>query len=230
MNELLDHLMQEASVWQGHRATSQHLPVEATGHPDLDRSLGGSGWPRGALSECLLAHEGIGELQLALPLIRRVTQRGQMVFWVNPPHTPYAPELNRQGVGLDQVVVVRTDDDGDLLWTLESCLRSPVTGLVMAWPGRLASRAIRRLQLAAEAGDNVCLLFRAEQEALQSSPAALRLKASPISGTTLHLDILKRRGGWPGQSCTIRLCDRTGLPESTATESVVAGPWQVAGA
>ena len=51
----------------------------------------------------------------------------------------------------------------------------------MAWPGRLASRDIRRLQLAAEAGDNVCVLFRERRFADQNSPAALRLEQLAFS-------------------------------------------------
>src|SRR5690554_7756187 len=62
---------------------------------------------------------------------------------------------------------------------MENCLRSPVTGLVLAWPGKLASRDVRRLQLASEVGGNVCVLFRSRRFAEQNSPAALRLELVP---------------------------------------------------
>ena len=199
MNELLSALKQSARIWQGQQPAHTSQPAESTGYQALDNQLGGLGWPRGALSECLLDTPGIGELHLLLPLMQRLTHSGKTVFWLNPPHTPYAPALVREGVDLDQVVVIHTKDSGDFLWTLENCLRSPVTGLVMAWPGKLALRDVRRLQLAAEAGSNVCVLFRERCHAAQNSPAALRLELQPDANQCLQVQILKRRGSWPGQ-------------------------------
>ena len=129
MSELLNTLMQDARVWQGHRHTQTTQPAQSTGYQVLDNQLGGLGWPRGALSECLLDAPGIGELHLLLPLMQRVCEEGKSVFWLNPPHTPYAPALAREGVNLDQVVLIHTDDEGDFLWTLENCLRSRAS-----WP------------------------------------------------------------------------------------------------
>lgn len=224
MSKLLNTLIEDARVWQGHRQTQTTQPAEPTGYQALDNQLGGLGWPRGALSECLLDAPGIGELQLVLPLMQRLSQTGKTVFWLNPPHTPYAPALARDGVNLDQIVMIRTEDNGDLLWTLENCLRSPVTGLVLAWPGKLAARDIRRLQLAAEAGSNVCVLFRSRMLADQSSPAALRLELEAGEHQDLRINVLKRRGSWPGQRCTLAMGRRADLPV-TESHRVVQGPW-----
>ena len=59
MNELLTTLIQEVRVWPGHRHHRARIPAEATGYRELDEPLGG-GWPRGALTECLL--DGVGSL------------------------------------------------------------------------------------------------------------------------------------------------------------------------
>jgi len=224
MNELLSALKQSARIWQGHQPAHTSQPAESTGYQALDNQLGGLGWPRGALSECLLDTPGIGELHLLLPLMQRLTHSGKTVFWLNPPHIPYAPALVREGVDLDQVVVIHTRDSGDFLWTLENCLRSPVTGLVMAWPGKLALRDVRRLQLAAEAGSNVCVLFRERCHAAQNSPAALRLELQPDANQCLQVQVLKRRGSWPGQRCELPLPQRAGLAAAEANR-VVQGPW-----
>lgn len=238
MSDLLNTLMQNARIWQGHRPVVTRQPAEPTGYQELDHQLGGLGWPKGALSECLLDQPGIGELQLLLPLVQRLTGSGKAVFWLNPPHTPYAPALARGGVNLDQVVVVHTQSQGDLLWTMENCLRSPVTGLVMAWPGKLAPRNIRRLQLASEAGSNVCVLFRNRRAAGQSSPAALRLELEADGRQGLKVHILKRRGGWPGQGCTLAMGHRADLLvaqsskplfSKTRAPKVVPGPWAGSG-
>ena len=119
MSELLNTLMQDARVWQGHKHRRTTQPAEPTGYQVLDNQLGGIGWPRGALSECLLDTPGIGELHLLLPLMQRLSHSGKTVFWLNPPHTPYAPALAREGVNLDQVVMIHTEEAGDFLWTLE---------------------------------------------------------------------------------------------------------------
>lgn len=231
MSDPLNTLLQDTRIWQGRQHSAGRQPAETTGYPDLDRQLGGLGWPRGALSECLLEAPGIGELQLMLPLMQRVTAAGQVVFWLNPPHVPYAPALAREHIGLEQVVVIHTKDTNDLLWSLENCLRSPVTGLVMAWPSRLASRDVRRLQLAAEAGQTVCVLFRPLILAEQSSPAALRLALSPGEQHSLQVEVLKRRGSWPGQRCPLAMGHRADLTDDKEQQgrpsprTVVPGPW-----
>jgi cell division inhibitor SulA len=228
MSNILNKLMQDDCVWQGRRHKQSTQPAEPTGYQVLDNQLGGIGWPRGALSECLLDAHGIGELHLLLPLMQRLSSNGRTVFLLNPPHTPYAPALAREGIDLDQVVIVHTDNEGDFLWTLENCLRSPVTGLVMAWPGKLMSRDIRRLQLAAEAGTNVCVLFRERRYADQNSPAALRLDLEPDQNQNLNINIVKRRGSWPGQHCSLTMTHRADLSFSEAPR-VVQGPWPASG-
>jgi len=43
--------------------------VVSSGFPELDAGLPGGGWPAGALTEILPAHEGIGELRLLGPAL-----------------------------------------------------------------------------------------------------------------------------------------------------------------
>lgn len=224
MSELLDNLIQDARLWQGKRPTQLNLLAEPTGYPLLDDQLGNTGWPVGALSECLLDQPGIGELQLLQPLMKRMADNGRRVFWVNPPCIPYAPALARSGIALDQTVIIRTQSSRDTVWSMENCLRAPVTGLVMAWPERLATREVRRLQLAASAGHTVCVLFRQRHHARNSSPAALRLELEADRQLGLQVTVLKRRGGWPGQSCQLPITGRLGQPE-TMPPQVVTGPW-----
>ncbi len=230
MSDLLKNLIHDARVWQGHQHHKTLHRNEPTGFEVVDSGPSPLGWPRGALSECLLDHHGIGELQLVLPLIRRLSQAGKTVFWVNPPYTPYAPALAREEIVLDQVVIIHTDTADDMLWTLDNCLRSPVTGLVMAWPKNLSSRGIRRLQLAAEAASNLCILFRAANNSRQSSPAALRLVLTPAPQHTLEVRTLKRRGNWPGAPVILAIPERIGINVKKENlgipPHIVQGPWQ----
>jgi cell division inhibitor SulA len=61
--------------------------------------------------------------------------------------------------------------------------------------GGLSAGALRRLQLAAEAGESLGILFRSHTAEGESSPAALRLKLDPVP-QGLAVRVLKRRGGW----------------------------------
>jgi hypothetical protein len=56
--------------------------------------------------------------------------------------------------------------------------------------------ALRRLQVAAQAGGALALLFRGEAAARDPSPAALRLQVHPTQ-TGLAVRILRQRGGHP---------------------------------
>lgn len=223
MSELLETLIRDARIWRGHEHIPGLHPKEPTGYQALDRQLGGTGWPRGALTECLLDNHGIGELQLFLPLMQKLSARGKTIFWLNPPFLPYAPALAAADIAPDQVILVRSEGSGDFLWTLENCLRSPATGLVLAWPGRLASRDIRRLQLAAEAGTNVGVLFRSRRYRDHNSPAALRLELE-ADRQQLEVRVLKRRGGWAGQPCSLTMAHRTGIRAGNSP-GIVQGPW-----
>jgi hypothetical protein len=224
MSEILSTLLQDSRVWRGRGHARVGQPAESSGYQDLDKHLDGVGWPRGALSECLLDSPGIGELHLLLPLMHRVSQTDKKIFWLNPPNVPYAPALLRKGINLGQIVVIHTGSKNNFLWTLENCLRSPATGLVMAWPDKLASRDTRRLQLASEAGNNLCVLFRDRSYIKQHSSAALRLELKPGKQQHLEINVVKRRGSWAGQSCFLSMAHRADLPAHDAPQ-VIQGPW-----
>ena len=65
---------------------------------------------------------------------------------------------------------------------------------MLAWPRGLDGRGLRRLQLAAEAGRSLGLLFRPLAARREASSAALRLMLEP-HGPLAAVSILKRRGG-----------------------------------
>lgn len=224
MSEILSTLLQDSRVWRGRRHTRNSQSAESFGYPALDNHLDGTGWPRGALSECLLDSPGIGELHLLLPLIHRVSQADKKVFWLNLPNIPYVPALLRKGIKLNQVVIIHTKSKNDFLWALENCLRSPITGLVVAWPDKLASRDTRRLQLATEAGNNLCILFRDRSYIRQHSSAVLRLELKPGKQQQLEINVVKRRGSWAGQHCSMAIAHRVSSPAYSAPH-VIQGPW-----
>ena len=186
----LDSLLAARRLWRG-QASPPPAPREPTGHAALDAALPGGGWPEGAVTELLLAADGIGELALLLPTLARLTQAGRPVVWVDPPYRPYIPALARAGLDLAQVHVVDTGGS-ESAWAIEQCLRSQACAAVLGWPPRADDRTLRRLQVAAETGQALGFLFRPLAAARNPSPAALRLQLEPG-----RLQVLKCRGGVP---------------------------------
>lgn len=191
----LQTLLGRADIWRGGEQHLHEMPAGvATGHPSLDAALNG-GWPRGALTELLLPEPGIGEIGLLLPALASLSRQGRWLAWIDPPFVPYAPSLAQAGIELSRLLLIRPAHPKERLWSLEQALRSGVCGAVLGWPVEPDMRALRRLQLAAEAGDAMGLLFRPLAAEEQASAAALRLRLEP-GPDRLHLHILKRRGGW----------------------------------
>jgi len=67
-------------------------------------------------------------------------------------------------------------------------------GAVLLWSAIREDRALRRLQLAAEAGRACAFLYRSPSMLSNPSPAALRIALS-AAGEDVRADIVKVRGG-----------------------------------
>ncbi len=188
LNELL---RSQTGIWRGLRSENQAWPVIATGFAELDALLPGGGWPLGGVLEILSPCLGIGELSLLLPAMSYITQRKRWIAWIAPPQQVYAPALVQAGIDLAYVLVVDCRQEADIPWSLEKLLRSGRCGMTLAWPRKLSDHQIRRLQLAAEAGSALAVLFPKQRSG--SGYTALRLEVKPAE-TGLALHILKARG------------------------------------
>lgn len=190
----LDGLLDARRVWRG-SPTAGQSPADAlpTGCTALDAVLPGGGWPSGALSEVLLPLDGVGELQLAWPVLARLSQAGRTIVLVAPPYDVHAPAWAAAGIDLGHLQCVRAEPR-DALWAAEQCLRSGACGAVLCWPARVDDRALRRLQVAAEAGQCLGLAFRPSRESRNPSPAALRIVIETPEDGARRLRVLKCRG------------------------------------
>lgn len=202
----LETLLARPDLWRAAehalRERRGAVPSVPSGHAALDAELPGGGWPLGALCELLTDRHGIGELRLLLPALVRLAREGRKLVFVAPPFLPYAPALAGAGVDLAALVLLRPREPREALWALEQSLRSGACGAVLGWPANIDGRALRRLQLAAEHGQALGLLFRPEREARQPSPAALRLRLESAPGG-LRVHVLKRRAGISRRPVTI---------------------------
>ncbi|MBC2658541.1 translesion DNA synthesis-associated protein ImuA [Pseudomonas sp. MSSRFD41] len=186
----LDALFNAGRVWKG-RPAAVPASVHATGHAALDAVLPSGGWPEAALTEILVAAQGLGELQLLWPSLARLAAAGERIVLVAPPFVPFPLAWQNAGVDLRQLSIIQAAER-DALWAAEQCLRSGSCGAVLCWPQQADDRALRRLQVAAESGQTLAFAYRPLEAAHNPSPAALRLT---LQGHPVQLRILKCRGG-----------------------------------
>jgi len=78
------------------------------------------------------------------------------------------------------------------VWALEQTLGSGACDAVLGWVRQVKPRDIRRLQLAAERGRTLGVLFRPRRAAREASAAVLRVSVEPLAAG-VRLTILKGR-------------------------------------
>ena len=199
----LAKLLENPRVWRG-QDQARVIEGLSSGYERLDRLLPGGGWPQHALTEILIGQYGIGELQLLMPALASLCVEESAadavepgwIAWVAPPFQPYPPALQKCGIDLSRMLIVRPRDDSEVLWSAEQALSSGTCAAVLLWPQSLDDQASRRLQLAAEKGGSWAIAFRPLAARRQPSAAALRIELSAGSDGT-RLTILKSRGGRP---------------------------------
>jgi hypothetical protein len=185
----LTRLLEHPAIWRG-RAAAQRRGLPS-GFAALDAYLPDGGWPRSGLIEILSARFGSGELRLLLPLLAALTRTAtaRWCVWVAPPLLPFAPALVAHGVVLERVAVV---SGARPLWAFEQTLGSGACDAALAWATRPKPRELRRLQLAAERGRALGVLFRPRRAAAEASVAVLRLDLEPLAAG-VRLRLLKGR-------------------------------------
>ena len=193
VNPALAVVLSNPAIWRGGDCAPEPAAI-ASGYSELDAVLPGRGWPEGALTEILLAREGIGELRLTLPALARLQAAGRDAVWIMPPHVPYAPALAAAGIDLARLVIVRCKTAADQMWAYEQALRAPECGAAFAWLGPRDDRMLRRLAVAAREGRTWGVLWRRPGQHAVAAAAALRLTLAPQEGKLAVL-VLKRRGG-----------------------------------
>ena len=193
---LPSQLAGRSDIWRGSELPAQLPAGDSTGYPDLDAMLAGGGWPRRAVTELISASAGDGALELLLPVLARLSASARWIALVGPPLAPFAPGFAGRGIQPEQLLWLRPSGTAERLWALEQALRSGACSAVLGWfDGRLRRESVRRLQLAAEAGDALGFLLLPPEMAGQASAAALRLQVRR-QDAGLAVEVLKRRGGW----------------------------------
>jgi cell division inhibitor SulA len=224
-NPSIAEVLRDPRVWRG-AANDQAVAFEPSGLAALDAALPHRGWTQGAVAEILFDIDGIGELDLVLPVLAQLSRRQRHIVFVAPPYLPYAPALAARGVDLDYLHCVETQSDVEALWAAEQCLRSGVCAAVLCWPRQATDRTLRRLQVAAEFGNALGFAFRASRAAANPSPAATRIQLRTGEGTSAR--ILKCRGANPpARSILLRAAEKEDSRENAKArkEPIQASPF-----
>jgi hypothetical protein len=209
MRATVSQLVQLPGVWRGGELEHVAHRVVATGFAALDAELPGGGWPVGTLTEVLHDGAGIGEVTFLAGALARAAAGDRLVAWIAPPYLPYAPALAQAGIALDRCTVVKPASREDALWAAEQALKSGACGAVLFWNEGQRAEAqeyawMRRLQLAAQAGDAMAVVYRSTATERQSTPAHLRVALACENGA-LKVRVPKRRGPPLTRSLSISL-------------------------
>ncbi len=148
-------------LWRGCDMSGLGNYGQPTGYPQLDDILPGRGWPHNAIVEIVSQQWGMGELQLLVPLMREIVRQDKWILWISPPYLLNSPALLQAGIDPEQILVINLNTScKDALWSMEKALQTGSCGLVLAWQNWLPDRVVRRLQLAAETGKTLGVLFQ----------------------------------------------------------------------
>ncbi len=172
-----------------------------TGSSELDAQLPGGGWPIGAAVEILQTQSGQSEWRLLLPALVGVSRAygaantPKALVLVGAPHVPFAPALAGHGLNPQRLLCINTDTPASRMWAAEQALRCKDVAAVLAWLPLARADQLRRLQMATAEHGKLLFVMRPVTAQSESSPAVLRLIASPaMQGDALQVNIVKRRG------------------------------------
>jgi len=216
----INQLLEKGTLWRASGAQAhttphaQNKPFISTGFPSVDALLHYRGWPLGQLIECLLPSCTQTLLTPFLPSIQHnpaskknsSEKKPSTIILINPPHTPY--QYGWEKSWPLNIYVISTKKLNNTLWACEQALRNNCSKSIFIWlpEKNIPFAQLRKLQLAASCNKQMLVAFRPQALAQQSSPAALRIKVTPIQHqkkTALQLHILKQPGCWGGQKTII---------------------------
>jgi len=162
------------------------------GVPEIDAVLPGGGLPSCALHEITGGGNRSDVIAFCAALLAGITtdageNTSATVLWCRGSDDLYAPGLGGFGLDLGRLLVVRVQRERDLLWVMEEGLRSGALAAVVAEPSKVTTTALRRLQLAAEAGGSMGFILRHHKDEAVAGPIATRWRVVPALSRPLRV-------------------------------------------
>lgn len=179
------------SLWRASQIARSTRKCVETGHMALSNQLPGGGWPTGEMTEVMVQQSGSGEIRLIGPALIKVAER--KIVLIDPPHPPHAIALAGLGIDVSNVLWIKSSVGADALWAAQTVLKSNSCGAVLMWVNHIRQESLRRLNLAAQSGENLFWIIRPLAAAQDASPSPLRLTVRPApEGVTVGF--VKRKG------------------------------------
>lgn len=203
--ELLERLRDGIAACERGASRTERQTI-STGWPVLDRLLPSGGVRRGALVELIDERAGCGAESLAASLAASTCRVTGTAVVVDRDGTFHPPALAAWGVAFGRMIVVRAAGDSDALWAADQALRCSAVAVVWLRIDRLTPHDFRRLQLAAEEGGALGILFRPARARGQPSWADVQMVVEPrpsARGRRLRVDVTRCRGGTGGQAAIV---------------------------
>ncbi|WP_443971113.1 ImuA family protein [Sphingobium sp. CR28] len=231
MSNVLALLRETIAAIEAERATT---PCLSFGISKMDARLSDGGLRIDALHEAWAGEADPQDDAPASLFIAGIAARNPgPVLWLVRRHNLFTPALSQAGLAPERLIFAAARNDADLLAAMEDALRHRGLGAVIAEVGKASLTATRRLQLAAEGGTTMALLFRrsarGDVDPLAEPSAARtkwRISAAPsaplpmagVGRARWRVELLRQRGGDPFEM-TVEACDETGCC-ALATELV----------
>jgi len=186
----------------------------SSGNRILDDMLPGGGIRRGGIVEWVSEKEGAGAWSLALMLAQEACRDHGILVIIDRHHEFHPVPLLQAGWNSHRVLIVRPQTEKEELWAWEHVLRCRGAAAVMGSFLKGSDRALRRLQLAAESGLGIGLLFRPREASAEPSWGDVRIHVEPLPSDQfarppgslkrfLRLTLLYARGGVAGRSVEV---------------------------
>jgi len=172
------------------------------GVPAVDALLPQGGLTLSALHEVQAVHDGAALAFCAYLAARRATTGG-MVLWGMTGLGLYGPGLAGFGLAPERLLLVRGQNEQELLWAVEEGLKCRSLAAVVAEVRRIDLKQSRRLQLVAEKHGVTAFLLRPPDSRLETSAAVTRwrLSSAPTANGQFgfEIELLRCRGGGEGK-------------------------------
>ncbi|MCA9191893.1 MAG: hypothetical protein KDB03_09030 [Planctomycetales bacterium] len=157
VNQLADEIQKLETGGQRAKCTR----VTSAGCQALDACLPAGGYAPGQFVEYVRLTPACGATYLAfLAAASAIQGSGGYVVVVDPQQQFYPPAMLGLGIPLEKLIMVRPENQADMLWAIDQALRTRAVAAVVADVVSLDDKSARRIQLAAERGGSLALLLR----------------------------------------------------------------------
>jgi len=207
--------------------------VFRTGLPAWDELAPGGAFGLGVVHELLYPPKAPAPRTVAALLaVAAAAARGGWVAWSDPAGTLYPPGLERLGLPMARLLLLRPAAPADEAWAAAECLRCRGVAATVVEPSRLSRVQARRLQLAAERGGGAGVFLRPRRSATDYAAATRWLVRPAPGGRTVQrwaVELLHGHGGRVGQAVILEVSRdvvrrTTGEPHPNEAHPVRATP------